>query len=130
MPQHEHASVLGLIAARVAFEDGEPWLDAVIDQLDRNRTLLGELLRERLPAARWTPPEATYVAWLDLRGLGLGDEPADTVLRHGRLALGRGLDYGAPGAGHAHLNFATSPDNLELAVTRISSAVTTSKNHA
>ncbi|HEX4281006.1 MAG TPA: hypothetical protein VHZ27_09585 [Solirubrobacteraceae bacterium] len=34
----------------------------------------------------------------------------------------RGLDYGTPGAGHARLNFATSPEHLSEAVTRMARA--------
>ena len=122
-PQDDHASLLGEIAAEVAFREGEPWLDAVIDQLAVNRTLLAELLRDELPGVRWTAPEATYLAWLDFREVELGDDPADVLLRRGRLALGRGLDYGEPGAGHARLNFATSPEHLTDAVSRMHSSV-------
>ena len=42
----------------------------------------GELLAEHLPSVRWTPPEATYLAWLDCRELGLDDATS---------AEGRGL---------------------------------------
>lgn len=61
------------------------------------------------PGERWRVPQATYLAWLDCRALDLGDEPADCFLRRGRVALSRGLNYGAPGAGHVRLNFATAP---------------------
>jgi cysteine-S-conjugate beta-lyase len=122
-PQHDHASLLGEIAAEVAFRDGDAWLDAVLAQLDRNRAQLATELAQRLPAVRWRPPQATYLAWLDCRGLGLDAEPADVFLHRGRLALGPGLDYGAAGAGHARLNFATSPRHLTEAVTRMAAAV-------
>ena len=122
-PQHDHASLLGEIAAEVAFLDGDPWLDAVIAQLDRNRSQLAAELHERLPAERWRPPAATYLAWLDCRDLGLDAEPADVFLKRGRVALGPGLNYGETGAGHARLNFATSPQHLTEAITRMARAV-------
>ena len=122
-PLHEHAGLLGLIASEAAFDEGDPWLDAVIEQLAANRDQLGRDLAQRLPAIAWKPPQATYLAWLDCTGLGLGDEPAEVFLNEGRVALGRGLDYGAPGAGHVRLNFATSPGHLTDAVARMARAV-------
>jgi cystathionine beta-lyase len=118
-PLHEHAGLLGVIAAEAAFDDGDQWLDAVIAQLDANRGQLGRDLARDLPEVAWRPPEATYLAWLDCTGLGLGDEPAEIFLVQGRVALGRGLDYGAPGAGHVRVNFATSPEHLSDTVARM-----------
>ncbi|MBV9415671.1 MAG: aminotransferase class I/II-fold pyridoxal phosphate-dependent enzyme [Solirubrobacterales bacterium] len=123
--QHDHASLLGTIGAEVAFTDGDPWLDAVVEQLYFNRAQLAADLAAQLPQVRWIPPQATYLAWLDCTALGLGDEPADVFLAHGRLALGRGLDYGQPGAGHVRLNFATSPTHLGDAIRRMASCART-----
>jgi cysteine-S-conjugate beta-lyase len=117
--QHEHSGLLGAIAAEAAFTDGDPWLDAVLAQLDSNRAWLTSELPARLPGIAWRPPQATYLAWLDCTGLGLGNEPADVFLRRGRVALSRGLDYGPEGAGHVRLNFATSPEHLDEALTRM-----------
>jgi len=121
--QHEHASLLGTVAAEVAFTHGDAWLDAVLARLDENRTALATALTAELPAVRWSPPAATYLAWLDCTGLGLGDEPATAFLSDGRVALARGLNYGRPGAGHVRLNFATSPAHLEDAVRRMARTV-------
>lgn len=121
-PQHDHASLLGEVAAEVAFRKGDAWLDAVIDQLDRNRAYLARALPQHLPGIDWRSPEATYLSWLDCRRLDLGDDPADAFLRRGRVALGRGLNYGAPGAGHVRLNFATSPEHLYEALKRMATA--------
>jgi len=116
---HEHAGLLGVLAAEAAFEHGDEWLDAVIDQLAANRNQLGRDLASQLPEVAWRPPQATYLAWLDCTRLGLGDEPAAAFLKDGRVALGRGLDYGAPGAGHVRLNFATSSAHMSDAVARM-----------
>ena len=122
-PQHDHAGLLGVIAAEAAFTDGDDWLDAVLAQLDRNRAWLAEQLPARLPAVGWRPPQATYLAWLDCTGLGLGAEPAAAFAARGRVALGRGLDYGPEGAGRVRLNFATGPAQLEEMLTRMRTTV-------
>jgi cysteine-S-conjugate beta-lyase len=123
--QHDHSGLLGAIAAEAAFTDGDPWLDAVLAQLDANRAWLTSELPARLPDVTWRPPQATFLAWLDCAGLGLGEEPANVFLDHGRVALGRGLDYGPEGAGYVRLNFATSPEHLDQALTRMRAALDT-----
>jgi cystathionine beta-lyase len=119
----DQVGLLGVLAAEAAFAEGDEWLDAVLAQLDVNRSLLGERLTEEVPAIRWRPPTASYLAWLDCRALGLGDHPAETFLERGRLALSAGLDYGREGAGFARLNFGTSPELVAEAVRRIRSAL-------
>ncbi len=122
-PQHDHASLLGEIAAEVAFLDGDDWLDAVVAQLDRNRAQLQTDLATQLPQIRWRPPQATYLAWLDCTALNLGTNPAEAFLTHGRVALGPGVDYGPTGSGHVRLNFATSPAHLTDAVARMAATL-------
>jgi cystathionine beta-lyase len=113
------ASHLGAIAHIAALRDGRDWLDALISDLDENRRLLGELLTEHLPKVRYRPPAATYLAWLDCRDLGLGDDPAAAFLEDAKVALNSGLPFGTGGAGHARLNLATTPEILTEAVNRI-----------
>jgi cysteine-S-conjugate beta-lyase len=119
----DQVGLLGVLAAEAAFGEGDAWLDAVLAQLDGNRSLLAERLAADLPAIRWRPPSASYLAWLDCRPLGLGDNPAAMFLERGRLALSPGLNYGPAGAGFARLNFGTSPDLVGEAVRRISTAL-------
>src|SRR5690606_21403531 len=65
---------VGVIAQTAALTDGTPWLDALLDGLAAQRSLLASLLAEHLPGVRYRPGAATYLAWLDCRALGLGDE--------------------------------------------------------
>jgi cysteine-S-conjugate beta-lyase len=119
----DRVGLLGVIAAEAAFTSGDRWLDAVRDQLAANRQLLGDLLAAEASKINWTMPEASYLAWLDCRALGLGDNPSETFLQRGRVALSRGLDYGREGAGFVRLNFGTSPEHVTEAVRRMARAV-------
>jgi cystathionine beta-lyase len=119
----KHGGHLGAVASIAAFREGGPWLDEVIAVLDHNRSLLGELLAERLPEVGYAPPAAGYLAWLDLRELGLGENPAALILERGGLALNSGPTFGPQGAGFARLNFGTSPALVEEAVERIARTV-------
>ncbi|MFF8479201.1 MalY/PatB family protein [Streptomyces sp. NPDC015414] len=115
-------SHLGVIAHTAALNEGTSWLDALLAGLDTNRRLLAGLLAEHLPAIRYDPAEATYLAWLDCRALALGDDPAAVFLERGRVALSSGLPFGTGGAGHARLNLATSPEILTEGVRRMAAA--------
>ncbi len=119
----KHGGHLGAIASIAAFREGGEWLDSVLAVLDHNRALLAELLATRLPEVGYAPPRAGYLAWLDLRRLGLGDDPAEAILERGGLALNSGPTFGPQGAGFARLNIGTAPALVEEAVERIARTV-------
>ncbi|MFE9028686.1 MalY/PatB family protein [Streptomyces iakyrus] len=121
----EGPSHLGVIAHTAALRDGTPWLDELLNGLAANRRLLVDLLADHLPGVRYQPGEGTYLAWLDCRALGLGDDPAAVFLEHGRVALNSGPSFGTGGAGHTRLNLATSPEVLTEAVRRMATAART-----
>jgi cystathionine beta-lyase len=106
---------MAVTASVAAWTGGQAWLDAVHDVLDENRHALTHLLAEHLPGSRYRPPAATYLAWIDLRDTGLGDDPA-TVFRERGVELSPGPQFGPQGAGHVRLNIATSPDLLAVTV--------------
>lgn len=116
-------SHVGVIAHSAALEHGGRWLDDLIAGLDDNRRLLGDLLAEHLPGVRYTPPQGTYLAWLDYRPLDLPDDPAAVFLQRGRVAVSSGPEFGTGGAGHVRLNLATSPELLTEAVRRMATAI-------
>lgn len=116
-------SHVGMIGHAAAFRDGGEWLDALLDGVAANTRLLTDLLSRHLPDVRYRPGEGTYLAWLDCRGLGLGDDPTSAFLERGRVALLPGPDFGEGGRGHARLNLATSRHVLTEAVERMSRAV-------
>jgi cysteine-S-conjugate beta-lyase len=126
-------SHLGLLAHTAAFNHGREWLDALLAGLDSNRTLLADLMPELLPGVTLLWPEATYLAWLDCRALGLHCDlssgelgvvtdlsgPARMFLDSARVALSSGHVFGSGGAGFVRLNFATTPTILREAVHRM-----------
>ena len=112
-------SILGREASTVAFRDSVPWLDAAIDQVSKNAALLADLLAEHLPGATYTPPQASYLAWIDLRHAGLGDDPARTLYDEAHVHVSDGALFGAAGAGHIRLNLGCSEGLLREAVARM-----------
>lgn len=122
MARNDSWSVLGVEASVAAYTHGDAWLTALRERLAAQRDLLVELVSEHLPLARMRPVEATYLAWLDLRGLG-HDDPAAVALERGRVRLAPGHDYHPGLPGHVRLNFATSPERLTEVVRRTAAAL-------
>jgi cysteine-S-conjugate beta-lyase len=123
MARNDSWSTLGVAGAIAAYDHGDPWLAALIERLDQQRSLLANLLAAGLPLARMRPLEATYLAWLDLRAYG-HDDPAAVCLSRGRVRLAAGHDYHPGSTGHVRLNIATSPERLTEIVHRMATALT------
>ncbi|SDH92862.1 cystathione beta-lyase [Actinokineospora alba] len=118
-------STLGAVATVAAYRHGRPWLEAVLTYLDRNRSLLGQLLGEHLPSARYLPPEGTYLAWLDLRGLLPSPvRAANLIAEAAGLSVVDGADCGIPGRGFVRMNFATTDELLSRMVRVLADALT------
>ena len=116
--------LFGALGNVAAFSpESDTWLAGLLSALDANRRLLADLLREHVPAARYRMPDAGFLAWVDLRALEWGDDPAGRILREARVALNPGPAFGPQGAGHVRVNFGCSPDVLREAVARIGALV-------
>ena len=121
VPAQNSWSSLGVVALRAAWTDGDAWLAALVERLDAQRALLGELLAEHLPEARMRPLEATYLPWIDLRAYDVAD-PAAAGERHGvRLGAGDAYHPGLPG--HVRINIATDARRLTEVVRRTAAAL-------
>ncbi|MFM7145519.1 MAG: MalY/PatB family protein, partial [Actinomycetales bacterium] len=114
---------LGVLASIAAYRDGVPWLDQTVQRIAERAGQLRELLANQLPGVRYRPPAASYLAWMDCRELGLGDDPAAVFLARGGVALSAGVEFGSPGAGFARLNFATTPAVLGQIVDRMAASL-------
>ncbi|MDA3629393.1 aminotransferase class I/II-fold pyridoxal phosphate-dependent enzyme [Saccharopolyspora sp. WRP15-2] len=116
---------LGMVATVAAFEHGQPWLEAVLADLDARRNQVVGTLADAGLGEIAHLPDATYLAWLDLRAWD-ENAPAERLRKTAGVALGEGALYGAAGTGFARLNFATTPDVLAEALDRIVHTLTTS----
>jgi cystathionine beta-lyase len=120
---HYRASLLGAFATVAAFEKGEPWLDAVLEQLDQNRKLIDDLIKTHIPSIGYTIPHCSYLAWLDVSKLNLGENPGAAILERAKVAFNPGHIYGALGKNHVRLNFATSEEIISEAFERMARAL-------
>ncbi len=119
---HFRASLFGAVASATAYQCSD-WLDSAIETFDSNRNYLKKLLTQSLPTVGYRVPDFSYLAWLDLTSLNLGENPAQTLLEKGKLALNAGAMFGADSGNFVRLNFATSEEILDDAVSRIASCL-------
>ncbi len=108
-----HFGVLGTLAA---YRDGGPWRAGMLDVLDRRRRQLAEGLTG-FEGVQMTWPQASYLAWVYLPMLG--EDPAAVLMEKAQLAVNSGLPFGAPGVGHARINYATSEAILDEIIGRV-----------
>ncbi|MFF4470303.1 MalY/PatB family protein [Streptomyces sp. NPDC001599] len=91
-------AVLSLVGHIAAYREGAPWLDALRTYLAGNLATVADRLREAFPGLGWRPPQAGYLAWIDLRPLGVDDEELQRELVEvEKVAVMPGAAYGSPG---------------------------------
>jgi cysteine-S-conjugate beta-lyase len=96
---------LGLLAAQVAYQQGQEWLDQLLPYLESNRDYLYQYVQKSLPGIEMGLPQGTYMAWLDCRQSSLSENPFQSCLDCGRVAFNDGQKFGHGGEGFLRLNF-------------------------
>ncbi|MBE4809755.1 MULTISPECIES: MalY/PatB family protein [unclassified Enterobacter cloacae complex] len=119
-------SVLALTAHIAAYQQGESWLDALRRYLEENLLYIAQELNSAFPKLNWQPPEATYLAWIDLRPLNIDDRALQKVLiEQQKVAIMPGYTYGNEGNGFVRLNAGCPRSKLEQGVQRLIAGINT-----
>lgn len=117
------AANLGVIANTAAYTAGGQWLDGVVSYLDGNRRLLAELVAEHLPGVVYTPPQGTYLAWLECAALGIEGSPAAFFSEHAGVVTTDGAMCGDGAETAVRFNFAMPRPLLAEAVAAMGAAL-------
>ena len=112
-----HVNILGLAACEAAYRDCDDWHAALICYLSGNRDAVEQAVAG-IPGLTMTHVEATYLAWIDARGLAVAgiDHPAAFFEAAG-VGLSNGADFGLPG--WVRLNFGCPRATLDIALERM-----------
>lgn len=113
-------NAFGYTGCEAALRHGWDWHRELIPVLRANRDRWEQFAAVSLPGVRTWHVEATYLAWLDVRGLGL-DQPVRFFEDHG-VGLSDGVPFGAP-PGFLRLNFGCPPSQLQTALERLATAI-------
>ena len=128
-------STLSIVAAQAAYDEGEEWLDQLVDYIDGTQTAVESFVRASMPHVRMVKPEGTYLAWLDvsdaMRAVDVTPTAADGasstpealfqryLVEHAHIHINPGSSYGLGGSGRMRMNIATSRKLVELALTNM-----------
>lgn len=116
-------NLFGVLMATAAYQDGDAWLDALCRYVAGNARLFDEGIAA-IPGLRSMPLQATYLAWVDFRALGMDEaEILRRVQGDARIAANQGPSFGTGGAGFLRFNLGTPRARIAEAVTRLQAAV-------
>ncbi|MBO5186907.1 MAG: pyridoxal phosphate-dependent aminotransferase [Prevotella sp.] len=110
----------GVAALKAAYNEGEEWLEALLEYIAGNYAALKAYFDEHLPGVRLMPLEGTYLVWADIRSTGLtSGEAAKRLETEGRVMVSSGTIYGGAGEGYIRINIACPRERMMEGVRRI-----------
>ena len=98
-------NIFGNIALEAAYKNGDEWVDQLNYYLSENFKLLDSFLKKNIPAIKLVWPDATYLAWLDMRELKLDDRALkDFMISKAGIGCNEGPSFGPGGEGFQRMN--------------------------
>ena len=123
---YDEPSLMGLVAAQAAYQNGKPWLYALKKHLQENLDFLRNWLKTNLPKVRLIEPEGTFLLWIDFSSYGFDDKTLDDIIvQNAKVWLDRGTMFGFEGENFQRINIATPRPLLQDALERIRNALET-----
>lgn len=117
-------NTFGIVALETAYNQGEEWLDQVIEYINENMNYIDKFVKEKMPQIKFIRPEGTYLAWLDFSALGFNEKELENWMRgEAKLALDEGYIFGKGGEGFERFNVACPREILAEALSRIEKAI-------
>lgn len=117
-------TIFAFTATRAAYEEGEEWLNEVLQYIQQNMDFVDNYLKETIPQIKVIRPEASFLVWLDCRDLNLSQpELVKFFVEKAGLALNDGSIFGDEGRGFMRLNIGTSRLIVEKALNNLKKAI-------
>ncbi len=117
-------NILAHAAFESAYRNSEEWLKDLKVHLQGNFQMLEKLCEKFPDTINLTKIEATYLAWLDCRGMNLRDkELREFFVKEAKLGLNAGLSFGREGSGFMRLNFAVSRTKMRQVIEQLENAL-------
>ena len=112
------------VIMETAFNEGEEWLEQLLEYISGNFDFIREYCREHIPQIKPNLPDATYLVWLDCRELGMSNEELKNFMIHkAGLGLNEGWSFGRSLSGYMRLNAACPRRVIEKALKQLEAAV-------
>lgn len=116
----ELGNIFGKVATETAMNQGDEWLEQLLEYVRGNINYVSDFLTAHLPKVRFHKPQATYMMWLDFNVFGLSEEELwHKMTQEAQLGLNRGKDFGTEGNGFFRINLACPRSTVEEAMKRL-----------
>lgn len=117
-------SAFSLVASIAACKEGEPWLEELLPYIEGNMRFVKDYCDRHIPKIKAYLPDATYLMWLDCRGLGLNNQELDKfMIEKAKIGLNSGYPFDPKLEGYMRLNTACPRSVLETALAQLKAAV-------
>jgi cystathionine beta-lyase len=119
-----NSNPFSIVAFEAAYREGDEWLNALMQYLEVTRDFVADYLQKNIPQIKMIKPEATYLLWLDCRGLGMTDSQLrDFFIKQCKVGMNPGIVFGDVGSGFMRMNIGTRRANIEHALFAIKEAL-------
>ena len=120
----DEPTIFAPIATIAAYQKGEEWRKQMLAYVEDNVRFVEDYCREHIPGVRPLRPQASFLVWLNCRGLGLNhDKLLELFIDKAHLALNDGEMFGPSGEGFMRLNVGTPRSVLRQALEQLAKAV-------
>lgn len=117
-------TIFAYTATIAAYTYGAEWLQQMRNYVMENVRFVDDYLRHHIPSIRVYQPQASFLVWLDCRGLRLPQEELVALfIKKAGLALNDGSMFGPGGEGFMRLNVGCPRSLLERAMESLKKAV-------
>jgi cystathionine beta-lyase len=115
-----NSNPFSIVAFEAAYREGDQWLNALMKYLETTRDYVADYLQKNIPQIKLIKPEATYLLWLDCRGLGMSDaQLRDFFVKECKVGMNPGIVFGEVGSGFMRMNIGTRRAVVEECLARI-----------
>jgi len=101
----DYPPIFSTVATEAAYTKGDQWRREMLEYVQANIDFVDDYLKANLPEIHCTRPQASFLIWLDCRGLGLSQKELVSVFEDkAHLELNDGTMFGSQGEGYMRLN--------------------------
>lgn len=119
----DSAHIFATLPVAVAYEEGDEWLEQMLEYVDANIDYMEEYLKRYMPKLGMIRPQASYLVFLDARGLGMPhDKMVEFFIREAKVGMNDGAMFGQGGEGFMRMNLGCPRATLKQALDRIKAA--------
>lgn len=113
-------NIFGTVASEAAYNNGDQWLDELLEYISSNIDFLEKFLEKNIPEIKMIRPEGTYLVWLDCSKLKLKEKDLkDFMIDDAKVGMNDGRMFGIGGDGFMRINVACPRKILERALNQL-----------